>query len=58
MKTQMNHYWEAHRKASDLNAAFLDMVSDGMTRKELQVLVELRPSVYGRFENWLEKLPN
>lgn len=57
MKTQDQMFYDATRKAAELNQAFLDMVADGMTRRELQALIDKRPNIYGRFAHWLEKLP-
>ena len=57
MKTQHQIYYEEQRKIAALNQAFLCMVEDGLTRKELATLIERRPEKYERFENWLEKLP-
>jgi hypothetical protein len=56
--TQEQHFWRAHRNISDGNEMFLNMVKDGMTKKELEILIEKRPNMYSRFKNWLEKLPN
>jgi len=36
---------------------FLEMVEDGLTREELTKLIAKRPSLWGRFEHWLPKLP-
>lgn len=57
MKTQAQIYWEEHRKIANLNQAFMDMVKDGMTAKELEALIEKRPQVYSRFSHWIPKLP-
>jgi hypothetical protein len=56
MKTQSQMYYEAKAKNAELDAIFMDMVNDGMTKKELQTLINKRPEVYGVFSNWLEKL--
>ena len=55
--TQEQMFWKAHRKIADQNVAFMDMVRDGMTRRELQRLIERRPEVYKRFEGFLDTLP-
>jgi hypothetical protein len=60
MKTQLQMFYDAQRRAFDLNCAFIDMVQDKhnpLTRAELEKLIAKRPLVYGRFSNWLDKLP-
>jgi hypothetical protein len=57
MKTQEQHYEEARKKIAETNKLFLELVKDGMTRKELAANIKKRPSLWGRFENWLDKLP-
>ena len=44
MKNQIQMYYDAVRR-------------DGMTRGELQKLIDKRPERYGRFSGWLERLP-
>jgi hypothetical protein len=61
MKTQMQHFYEAHQKSAALNAAFLEMVNhptNPMSREDLQALINRRPAVYGRFAGFLNKLPS
>ena len=36
---------------------FLFLVKHGMTRKELELLIKKRPALWGKFSNWLTKLP-
>lgn len=55
--TQLQHFWKAHRRVSDANIAFMAAVKDGLTRTELVKLIALRPQLWGRFENWLPRLP-
>jgi hypothetical protein len=54
--TQLQVCYMADRKFAEMNLAFLDLVKDGLTRKELQTLIDRRPHVYGRFNGWLDKL--
>ncbi len=54
---QVQMYYAAERRAGELNELFLEMVRDGMTRDELQKLIDKRPERYGRFSNWLDRLP-
>jgi hypothetical protein len=55
--TQKQMYYQAVRKASECNQLFLQFVKDGMTREQLEKLIQKRPSLWGRFSNWLERLP-
>ena len=57
MKTQLQMYWEAQRRIADQNEVFMQMVMDEtapLTKKELRKLIEIRPSLWGRFSSWLE----
>ena len=56
-KTQLQLFYEAQTKAHELNETFLELVRDGLTRKELQQNIDKRPELWGRFKNWLDKLP-
>jgi hypothetical protein len=55
--TQWQMYYASEKKSARLNEAFLDLVNDGLTRKDLQTLIARRPEIYGRFEGWTDKLP-
>lgn len=58
MKSQLQLYWESHRKIADGNLAFMEMVQSGdMDRAMLGKLLVKRPEVYSRFSNWMEVLP-
>jgi hypothetical protein len=57
MKTQYQHFWSAHRNHADGNNTFLELVKGGMTAVELKALIAKRPSLWGRFSNWVGKLP-
>lgn len=52
----MQLYWSAHHKNAEINNLFLELVKDGLTKDELKKLIEKRPSLWKRFEGWLEKL--
>jgi len=54
--SQLDMFYREHRRIADLNSAFLDMINDGMTKHELEKLIEKRPNVYGRFSSWIERL--
>jgi len=60
MKTQLEMWRDAERRASKLNEAFLELVShpsNPMTRDDLARLIARRPDTYGRFSGFLVKLP-
>ena len=56
--TQRQMFYTEQRKLGDRNIQFLEMVKDGLTREELQALINKRPAYYGMYENWLDKLPS
>jgi hypothetical protein len=45
-------------QAAEVSLLFQDMVAEGMTREELARCIERRPSLWGRFAGWLDKLPS
>jgi hypothetical protein len=51
-------YYDAVRRAGEVNIAFLELVKDGMTREELIKNIERRRSLWGRFEQWVPMLPS
>jgi len=58
MPTQEQLFYRAHTQISETNLQFLEFVKDGLTREELQRNIDRRPSLWGRFANWLPKLPS
>ncbi len=58
MPTQEQRYYQAERRSARLNLAFLELVRDGLTREELQRNIARRPTLWGRFEGFLDKLPS
>lgn len=56
--TQRDLYYQAVRRAAEVDKTFLEFVEDGMTREELARNIERRPQLWGRFSNWLDKLPS
>lgn len=56
--TQLQHYYKSQRKIADINNTFMDMVKNGLSKKELQMNINRRPELWGRFSNWLDKLKN
>jgi hypothetical protein len=57
MPTQLQIFYAEQKKIGESNQLFLDLVNDGMTREELQANIKRRPELWGRWENWLPKLP-
>ena len=56
-KTQLQMFYEEHRKLADTNDLFVELVEDGLTRAELRALIDRRPALWGRFDHWLTVLP-
>jgi hypothetical protein len=42
---------------ADKNRVFYEMVQDGLTRQQLERLIEKNPDTWGFYYGWLEKLP-
>ena len=57
MKTQKQLFEEARKQHAETNKAFMFFVKDGLTQEELKVNIKRRPELWGRFSNWLDKLP-
>ena len=55
---QRQIFYAEHRKIADANELFLGLVADGMTREDLQANIKRRPALWGRFANWLGRLPS
>lgn len=61
MKTQMQHFTEAQKRLFETNEAFMELVnceSNPMTREDLAANIARRPSVWKRFEGFLDVLPS
>jgi len=59
--TQLQHFWKAHRKIADRDAAFFELVNhptNPMTNADLKALIARRPEVYGRYAGFVGKLKN
>ena len=56
-KTQSQHFYSAVERETQGNLMFLELVNQGLTRAELETLIAKRPSLYARFQGWLNKLP-
>lgn len=57
MKSQEQRYYDAVRASTEVNLLFLQFVKEGMTKDQLRRNIERRPSLWGRFSGWLDKLP-
>lgn len=55
--TQRQLYERARAKAAEMDMLFLDMVRQGMTRRELEINIQKRPVLWSRYAGWLPKLP-
>jgi hypothetical protein len=49
--------YAAERTIAEVNLLFLELVNDGLTREELAINIGGRPSLWQRFETWLDRLP-
>lgn len=56
-QTQAGMFYDAARKSSELDQLFLELVRDGLTKRELNENIQRRPSLWGRYKGWLNKLP-
>jgi len=56
--TQKQMYYRAVEKSAEVNELFLEMVKLGLTKQELVKNINRRPSLWKRFENWIDKLPD
>lgn len=50
-------FYQAHNRVAAMNQTFLELVADGLTREDLARCIALRPSLWGRFTPFLDKLP-
>lgn len=51
----MYQHWA--RRRTECHLLFLEMVEDGMTKQELERLIKLRPTLWGFYKAWLDRLP-
>lgn len=56
--TQMQLCYAAQRQVADVNSNFMWLVKNGLTREDLARNIERRPSLWKRFEGFLDKLPS
>lgn len=55
--TQVQMFYQEHRNISTVNDDFMWLVKNGLTREDLARCIERRPSLWQRFEGFLDKLP-
>lgn len=55
--TQLQIFYQEQAKIAETNKMFLQFVEEGLTRRQLELLIKRRPAHWGRFESWLDKLP-
>lgn len=53
-KTQLQMFYDAHKKSADNDKVFLELMQD-MTRQELATLIEKRPALWGRYRAYLSE---
>lgn len=56
--TQVQMFYQEHRNISTVNDDFMWLVKNGLTREDLARCIERRPSLWQRFEGFLDKLPS
>lgn len=58
LPTQTQMFYAAHRKVAATNNDFMWLVQNGMTREDLARNIERRPTLWKRFEGFLDTLPS
>lgn len=58
MLRQTQMFERSHAHVTEVYKTFLHIVSTGLTREELALLIAMRPSLWARFEPWLNRLPS
>lgn len=53
----MRMFYEESHKIAESCELFSEFVKDGLTRDELQKLINKRPALWGKFSGWLDILP-
>jgi hypothetical protein len=56
-QVQTGMFYDAERQSSERDQLFLELVRDGLTKRELNENIQRRPSLWGRYKGWLNKLP-
>jgi peptidoglycan hydrolase-like protein with peptidoglycan-binding domain len=55
--SQHDMFYRAGRQRAQADGVFLHLVKTGLTAPELEKLIAKRPSVWGKYRNWLDTLP-
>lgn len=55
--SQQKRYCAARERNSRENETFLNLVSHGMKKRDLQRCIANRPHYWGKYSHWLAKLP-
>lgn len=58
LPTQAQMFYAADRTASVVNQDFLWLVQNGLTKEDLQANIKRRPSLWSRFEGFVDSLPS
>ncbi len=59
--TQQQHFELARRRLAEGNETFMELVNhptNPLTKEDLAANIKRRPSLWGRFSGWLDKLPS
>lgn len=54
---QISMFYNAQCTLARENQTFLVLVQSGMTKSDLKRNIEKRPSLWKKYEHWMEKLP-
>lgn len=54
---QVAMFYNSAENVARADETFLQLVQSGMTRGDLERCIKMRPALWKRYENWLEKLP-
>lgn len=55
--SQLQIYHHEQRRLAERDLLFLQCVRDGLTRADLQHLIDRRPALWQRYAAWLHTLP-
>ncbi|MFM0095618.1 hypothetical protein PQQ87_08395 [Paraburkholderia nemoris] len=55
---QLAIFYNQQRDIAGANEVFMDLVREGLTREELEHNIKRRPSLWKRFEGFLNVLPS
>lgn len=55
--SQVQMFYQAQAQSAEQDKLFLLFVQEGLTREQLKNNIEKRPALWGKYESWLDKLP-